>query len=445
MLPLRALPFYFLLCLFPVAAHAERFDLETALIESSSAKAVGGGKQSGEIATFFTAQKEMVYGALSDLGIPLESLPLDVRKNLERYQTTNFAAFRMFSLGLNAQDQGKFAEAKAFFQKAVELDPNFELASELGVAMPSSNVTESVQLQAVLAAASRAATSSGKVQVEVDLSGAIAALMSGQTVVAGAKVDNTGGNLNAQNAYNNALNTALPTAAANVLSRKVVGVSYVQAQSTAPLSIASTNEWTRSQVSTDGAGLVSVGDANTLLATRAAATPQAGGALTLPDGSPVSWGYWQTNPGSFTVAANGSLVADLGPQFQYLIGEATPVMPGSGTATYNPAGGPLANVRGSIGVDFANRAVQLNNLGFDIGTLAFRNLNGSATYSNSIASGFFSGNYNNTGTCTGCTAFAPSASVFTGNFLGLGAAGLMFSTVLSTGSGTVSGLHTFQK
>jgi hypothetical protein len=267
--------------------------------------------------------------------------------------------------------------------------------------------------------------------------------MSGQTVVAAARVD-TGNNLNAQNAFNNALNTALPTAAANVLSRKVVGTSYVQSQSTAPVSIASTNEWTLNQVQTDAAGLASVGDANAFRATRAAATAQPGGSLVLPDGSPVSWGYWQTNTGSYTVAVNGSLVADLGPQFQYLIGDATPVMPGSGTATYNPAGGLLANVRGSIGVDFANRAVQLNNLGFDASGLTFRNLNGSATYSSSIASGFFRGNYSS-GTCTGCTAFAPTASVFTGNFLGLGASGLMFSTVLSTGSGTVSGLHAFQK
>lgn len=425
------------LCLLHPLAHAERFDLETALIESASAKAVGGGKKSGDISTFFTAQKEMVYGALSDLGISLDSLPLDVRKNLERFQTTNFDAFKMFSLGLNAQDQGKFAEAKAFFQKAVEIDPNFELAGELGVAMPSSNIAQSVQLQAVLAAASRTANSDGKGLVEVDLSGAIAALLSGQTVVAAAKVDVAPASLNTQNPYNNTPNVP------NVLSRKVVGVSYVQAQSTAPVSIAATNEWTTSQVSTDGAGLVRVGEAGAFLATRARATAQPGGSLTLPDGSAVSWGHWQSNSGSFTVAANGSAVADLGPQFQYLIGEATPVMPGSGTATYNPAGGPMVNVRGSIGVDFANRNVTLNNLGFDISGLNFRNMNGSATYSSSIASGFFKGNYS-TGTCNGCAAFSPGASVFTGNFLGLGASGLMFSTVLSTGTGTVSGLHAFQ-
>ena len=113
------LPGVCLLGLMATTAHAERFDLESAIIESSTSKAVGGGKKSGDIATFFTAQKEMVYAALGDLGIALESLPADIRKNLERYQTTNFAAFKLFSQGLNAQDQGKFAEAEATFKKVV--------------------------------------------------------------------------------------------------------------------------------------------------------------------------------------------------------------------------------------------------------------------------------------------------------------------------------------
>jgi len=84
------------LCLVGLSAQAERFDLETVILESRSSHAVGGTKRSGEIATFFTAQKEMVYAALADLGISLDSLPADVRKDLERIHTTNFAAFRMF-------------------------------------------------------------------------------------------------------------------------------------------------------------------------------------------------------------------------------------------------------------------------------------------------------------------------------------------------------------
>lgn len=433
-----------LLSLMGTAVHAERFDLESAIIESTTSKAVGGGKKSGDIATFFTAQKEMVYAALSDLGIALDSLPADIRKNLERYHTTNFAAFKLFSQGLNAQDQGKFAEAKTFFEKAVELDPNFQLAGELGVSMPTSNVTGTVQLQAALVAATKNATASGKAQVEVDLSGAIAALQSGQTVVVGSKPDASAGGANARDAGSNY--TSNPAGSgSNYADRQAVGVSYTLAgTSGVTVSVASTNEWTLDQVSSDSAGLRTVGDAAEFQATRSGATSSSGGSLALSDGSPVSWGTWQAGPGNFTISTQGTPVTGLGPQFQYLMGQATRDMPTAGTATFSPAGGFFGNASGSVGVDFVNRSVQLNNLGFDLSGLNFANLNGSATYSSTIASGFFKGNYNS-GSCTGCVGFSPTASVFTGNFLGKAASGLMFSTVLSTGSGTVSGLHAFKK
>lgn len=74
--------------------------------------------------------------------------------------------------------------------------------------------------------------------------------------------------------------------------------------------------------------------------------------------------------------------------------------------------------------------------------LDFNNLGGTATYSSTIASGAFLGNYS-TGACTNCSAFNPATSTFSGNFLGKGATGVLFSTVLNTGSGTVAGAHVF--
>jgi len=432
------------LCLVGVSAQAERFDLESVILESRTAHAVGGAKRSGDMATFFTAQKEMVYAALGDLGISLDSLPADVRKNLERIHTTNFAAFRMFSLGLDAQDQGKFAEAKAFFAKAVELDPNFQLAGELSVAMPNNNVTGTVQLQAALAAAAKSATASGKVQVEVDLSGAIAALQSGQTVVVGSRPDASAAQSNSSNT-NADFTSNPPGSGTNYADRLAVGVSY-SAQNTPGVSVAvaSTNEWTLDQVSNDGAGLLTLGDVAEFRATRASATSAVAGSLSLADGSTVSWGAWQAGAGSFSVTSNGAAITSLGPQFQYLIGQATRAMPTSGSATFVPAGGHLSNVSGSIGVDFVNRNVQLNNLGFDVSGASFAALNGLTQYSNTVASGFFKGNFSS-GTCiAGCSAFSPTASVFTGNFLGKGADGLVLSTVLSTGTGTVAGVHAFK-
>jgi hypothetical protein len=42
-------------------------------------------------------------------------------------------------------------------------------------------------------------------------------------------------------------------------------------------------------------------------------------------------------------------------------------------------------------------------------------------------------------------AFAPEASAFGGNFVGNEANGLVFTSILQTGKGTVSGLHLFKK
>jgi tetratricopeptide (TPR) repeat protein/plastocyanin len=403
----------------------EQFEMENALIESVSSNALGGIKKSGEISAFFVAQKEMVFNTLVDLGIPLESLPLNVRKGLERFQTTNIAAFKMFSLGLNAQDEGKFAEAKEFFQKAAQLDPNFELAGELSLAMPSANVSSAMQLQAVLAAASRTASNSSKAQVEIDLSTAVALLSAGV-------------NVNVTQAPSTSLpgaNAQAPTVV-TLAPRIVTGLAYSQNG----VSVASTNEWMTTQVASDATGLSRAGDPAQFQASRGSATSTTNTAMTLSDGSTVNWGTWQS--GSYTVTSQGVGAGNLGPQLQYVYGPATRDMPTGGSVTFTPTGGFLSNVTGNIGVDFLSRSITLNNLSFDIGAQRFVNLSGGAIYSSSIASGFFKGAYTG-GDCTGCSAFSPTASVFTGNFMGKGAAGMLFSTTMSTGTGTAAGMHVF--
>jgi hypothetical protein len=311
--------------------------------------------------------------------------------------------------------------------------------------MPNSNVTGTVQLQAALAAAAKAATSAGKVQVELDLSGALAALQSGQTVVLGSKTDATPST--ASSAAGTDYTSNPPGSSANFAERKVVGVSYSVQGSGVPVSLASTNEWMLTQVSTDATGLVRVGDPAEFIAIRGSATDTPAGTLTLDDGSTVRWGAWQSNPGSFTVTSQGVALSGLGPQLQYVVGDATRTMPTTGRATFTPAGGFLQNASGTLGIDFVNRNVQINNLGFTLGGMDFSSLNGAATYSSSIPSGFFKGNYAAGGACSGaaCAGFSSEASVFTGNFMGKDANGLLFSTVMSTTAGTASGVHVFRK
>ena len=116
----------------------------------------------------------------------------------------------------------------------------------------------------------------------------------------------------------------------------------------------------------------------------------------------------------------------LGP-VDYVLAEAPRAMPTTGTAVFSSAGGPMGNVSGTIAVNFVNRNVALQNLGFQIGALNFSGLNGSATFDANIASGAFNGNYTS-GSCAGCVAFNPLSSSYGGNFVGRDANGLIFST-----------------
>lgn len=410
----------------------ERFDLEEAVIDSVTAQALGGMKKSGEIDAFFLAQKELVFHTLVDMGIPLNTLPPAVRKSLERFHTTNMAAFKMFSSGLNAQDKGNFAEAKSYFEKALELDPNFELAGELSVSMPNSNAMTQAQLRMALAAASQTALSSMQTAIGVDLSGALAALQSGLKL---ALINNP-----TNQAQSNVVpSTVLPQ---NYAPRMAVALQYVQGG----VEVATGNEWMLSQVVTDAQGLVRAGDSTQLLAARGNAVSSTQAPITLSDGTVVTWGTWNTNP--FTVSTNGTAVSNLGPQLQFMYGSATRDMPTTGTGSFSPVGGffsPTTGnvaVNGNISVNFNTHLMTISNLSFQIGSLDFNNLSGTTTYSGSIASGAFLGNYSG-GACANCTAFNPATSTFSGNFLGKGATGILYSTMLNTGSGTVAGSHVF--
>ena len=139
------------------ALWAQGFALEGAIIDSRTGASLGVVTERGDLSALFRAQKAMTFGILRSAGISLEQLSPELRSRIERFQTTNVEAFRAFSQGLDLKDQGKFAEAREFFKRAAELDPNFSLAAEQQQSMPDVNLLNSVQTRAVLAAAAGAA------------------------------------------------------------------------------------------------------------------------------------------------------------------------------------------------------------------------------------------------------------------------------------------------
>lgn len=434
------------LALVTSPAWAERFRMEGAIINSLDAKPVGTTRGEGEINQFFVEQKKMVRDILDGLGVDFNSLPKDIQDSISRFHTRNFQAFLAFAEGLNALDEGRYAEAKAFFQKARELDENFQLAGELEVAMPKTSIQSSIQLQAVLQAAAQNAVESGQSYAVVDAEHAAAALASGQTIVALPGGADAADRLNTGTDF-----TSNPPGSEERFADKIAaGLTYTP-DNTIPAQISFTGEWPASQVTqgTDGQ-LASLGEPGELLASRGNASTSLSGSHVLGDNSAVYWGTWNSSPGALAeVTVNGVRIdpAKLGSEFHYMVGQATRQLPTVGTdVKFNPTatGGFLGNPSGSISVNFVDHQVKLNNLGFTLGAYQFSQLSSDWTGIATAGSGFFKGNYAS-GTCVGCTAFSPSASSFTGNFLGAGAEGLILSNIMQTGSGTVGGVHLFTK
>jgi hypothetical protein len=426
---------------FAVPAFAQGFSLESAVLDTRSARNLGVTTERGSLAEIFKAQKAVTFGILRAAGIDLDQLPPEVRARVERFQTTNVEAFRAFSQGLDLKDQGRFAEAKEAFRRAAEIDPNFRLAVEQQQAMPDVNLGTGVQMRAVVAAASNTAVERGKQGFVVDLSRAMAALQSGQAISVATEPAPTE---SAQSTSVPDYTVNPPGSGSQFLPNLVAGLAYGYATQAGTINIANVAEWTGDKYGTNGNVLESVGSPGDFQAKRLDATNVAGGSATLADGTVAYWGSWLSSPGasaSVTVSGIPVQAPALG-QVDYVFADATTAMPTSGTAVFRPLGGSLQQPSGTISVNFVTRDVGISNLGFTIGGLAFTGLNGSANYSAASASGAFQGNYTS-GTCSGCAAFLPQSSAFGGNFVGKDAAGLVFSTILLTGSGTASGVHLF--
>lgn len=432
------------LLLLAGAATAQTFVLESAVIDSRSGANLGVSTERGDVAALFRAQKSLTFGILRSAGVDINALAPEVRARIERFQTTNLEAFRAFSNGLDLKDQGRYAEARAQFQRAAELDPGFALAVEQQQAMPEVTLGTAVQLRAVLAASAGQAVSRGQASYVVDAQRAVAAAQGGLAVVQAPLPAPTDAEI---------LDVD-PTKEFTV-NEAGSGTNFVPNLGTATtfglgsgVRVAINGEWKAGQYRTEGGQLVSAGDpAAGLALQRGGATAVPGGSTDLADGSRVYWGRWMsTASASASVQFRGNVFVapELG-AVDWIAGEATRQLPASSTATFLPAGGGnLGNVSGSLLVNFQLRTVALQNLGFTLDGLAFSGLQGSAAMRAGSLSGLFDANYT-AGSCSGCTNFLPTASSFGGNFLGRNADGLLFSTTLATDGGTRAGITLLKK
>jgi tetratricopeptide (TPR) repeat protein len=102
-----------------------RIDVSLAEVATANVRDVEG--ITGKVMELFQLEKALVFKIIDELGVELTR---EEREAIQKFMTESLLAFLAYSKGLDFEDRRMFAEARAEYQRAVELDPNFELAKQ---------------------------------------------------------------------------------------------------------------------------------------------------------------------------------------------------------------------------------------------------------------------------------------------------------------------------
>lgn len=107
-----------------VGGDAARLLLSAALLETAAPEAAPTPVEVDEaLDRFFEAEGALALGLFDAMGIELTAAE---RERVGRRRTENLQALLAFGTGLEAQDEGRFTDARLAFEQAVSLDPEFE-------------------------------------------------------------------------------------------------------------------------------------------------------------------------------------------------------------------------------------------------------------------------------------------------------------------------------
>jgi len=104
----------------------DQFRIDAGITEIKTEK-FSGSKVTGELKNFFKLEKELVFEIIDAVGIKLTQEEID---NIRIVPTENLLAFIAYCNGVDYSDRGMNDEARQEFNKAVELDPGFEIARQ---------------------------------------------------------------------------------------------------------------------------------------------------------------------------------------------------------------------------------------------------------------------------------------------------------------------------
>lgn len=99
------------------------------LVNNETGETLAPSSVSGSLSQFFELEKRIAFEVLDALGI----VPTIVeRQGIAIIPTTNFKAFLSYCDALDAEDGDEHIRARALFEQALRLDPDFLLAAERG-------------------------------------------------------------------------------------------------------------------------------------------------------------------------------------------------------------------------------------------------------------------------------------------------------------------------
>ena len=81
---------------------------------------------SDRLKNMFLLEKDLVFKIIDEMNIVLTP---EQRMRIQHIPTTNLQAFMAYCMGLEMEDRGQYQNAARYYKKAVELDPNFDMAS----------------------------------------------------------------------------------------------------------------------------------------------------------------------------------------------------------------------------------------------------------------------------------------------------------------------------
>ncbi len=134
----------------------ERLIIASAVVDADQKSSIGAQEAKGELKEFYDMEKQIACQIIEDLGRDCATVPAGFNK----IHTRSMPALVSYSWGLHYFDEENYDEAREMFQKALEEDPQFDLAEEALLATPTAAMVSMETSQIVASASSSGPPSS---------------------------------------------------------------------------------------------------------------------------------------------------------------------------------------------------------------------------------------------------------------------------------------------